>query len=40
VVFSLLGFALFYSSLLVVDCYLLLKYVRLGPAHVPPELAA
>jgi cytochrome d ubiquinol oxidase subunit I len=40
VVFSLLGFALFYSSLLVVDFYLLLKYVRLGPGPVPPELAA
>jgi cytochrome d ubiquinol oxidase subunit I len=40
VVLSLLGFALFYSSLLVVDFYLLLKYVRLGPGPVPPELAA
>ncbi len=31
VLFSLLGFALFYSALLVVDFYLLAKYVRLGP---------
>jgi cytochrome d ubiquinol oxidase subunit I len=38
VLFSLLGFALFYSSLLVVDLYLLLKYIRLGPddALAPP----
>ena len=31
VLFSLLGFALFYSLLLVVDLYLLIKYIRLGP---------
>jgi len=31
VLFSLLGFALFYSALLVVDLYLLAKYIRLGP---------
>ena len=31
VLFSLLGFALFYSSLLVADIYLLVKYIRLGP---------
>jgi cytochrome d ubiquinol oxidase subunit I len=31
VVFSLAGFVLFYSALLVVDVYLLLKYIRLGP---------
>jgi cytochrome d ubiquinol oxidase subunit I len=31
VLFSLLGFALFYSALLVVDLYLLTKYIRLGP---------
>ncbi len=31
VVFSLLGFALFYSALLVVDLYLLGKYIRIGP---------
>jgi len=31
VLFSLLGFALFYSSLLVADIYLLVKYIKLGP---------
>jgi len=31
VLFSLLGFALFYSSLLVADVYLMVKYIRLGP---------
>ena len=31
VLFSLLGFVLFYSALLVADLYLLLKYIRLGP---------
>ncbi len=31
VLFSLLGFGLFYSALLVVDFFLLFKYVRLGP---------
>ena len=31
VLFSLLGFVFFYSSLLVVDLYLMVKYVRLGP---------
>jgi cytochrome d ubiquinol oxidase subunit I len=31
VVFSLIGFALFYSTLLVADFYLLVKYIRLGP---------
>ena len=31
VLFSLLGFALFYSALLVADVYLLIKYIRLGP---------
>ena len=31
VLFSLLGFALFYSTLLVADVYLLVKYIRLGP---------
>lgn len=40
VLFSLLGFALFYSALLVADFYLLLKYVRLGPDVPAPELAA
>ena len=31
VVFSLIGFAFFYSALLVVDLFLLVKYIRLGP---------
>ncbi len=31
VLFSLLGFALFYTALLVADLYLLIKYIRLGP---------
>ncbi len=31
VLFSLLGFGLFYSALLVADLYLLTKYIRLGP---------
>jgi cytochrome d ubiquinol oxidase subunit I len=31
VLFSLLGFALFYSALLVADLFLLTKYIRLGP---------
>ena len=35
VLFSLLGFALFYSALLVVDLYLLMKYIRLGPDAAP-----
>ncbi len=33
VAFSLGGFVLFYSSLLIVDVYLLVKYIRLGPEH-------
>jgi len=33
VLFSLLGFALFYSTLLVADLYLLVKYIRLGPGE-------
>ncbi|MBS0473225.1 MAG: cytochrome ubiquinol oxidase subunit I [Proteobacteria bacterium] len=41
VLFSLLGFALFYSVLLVADFYLLAKYIRLGPdAALPAPLAA
>jgi cytochrome d ubiquinol oxidase subunit I len=42
VLFSLLGFALFYSILLAADLYLLLKYIRLGPDHAlaPPARAA
>jgi cytochrome bd ubiquinol oxidase subunit I len=35
VLFSLLGFALFYSALLVADLYLLTKYIRLGPDEAP-----
>jgi cytochrome d ubiquinol oxidase subunit I len=35
VLFSLLGFILFYSSLLVADLYLLVKYIRLGPDEAP-----
>ncbi len=35
VLFSLLGFLLFYSALFVADFYLLLKYVRLGPDDPP-----
>jgi cytochrome d ubiquinol oxidase subunit I len=31
VLFSLIGFVVFYSALLVADLYLLLKYIRLGP---------
>jgi len=31
VLFSLLGFFVFYSTLLVADVYLLVKYIRLGP---------
>jgi cytochrome bd ubiquinol oxidase subunit I len=31
VLFSLLGFIIFYSALLVVDVFLLTKYIRLGP---------
>ncbi len=32
VLFSLLGFVLFYSTLAIVDVYLLVKYIRLGPS--------
>jgi cytochrome bd ubiquinol oxidase subunit I len=31
VLFSLLGFVVFYSALLIADVYLLVKYIRLGP---------
>jgi cytochrome d ubiquinol oxidase subunit I len=31
VMFSLMGFAVFYSALLIVDVFLLTKYIRLGP---------
>jgi cytochrome d ubiquinol oxidase subunit I len=34
VLFSLLGFVMFYSALLAVDLFLLVKYIRLGPDHV------
>ena len=36
VLFSLLGFVLFYSALLVADFYLLVKYIRLGPEEIAP----
>ncbi|HWA92919.1 MAG TPA: cytochrome ubiquinol oxidase subunit I [Rhizomicrobium sp.] len=41
VTLSLLGFVLFYSALLAVDVFLLVKYVRLGPApgHAKEEAA-
>ncbi|HEY2069939.1 MAG TPA: cytochrome ubiquinol oxidase subunit I [Rhizomicrobium sp.] len=35
VLFSLLGFVVFYSALFVADFYLLLKYIRLGPDDPP-----
>jgi cytochrome d ubiquinol oxidase subunit I len=35
VLFSLLGFALFYTLLLVADLYLLVKYIRIGPDEAP-----
>ena len=38
--FSLLGFALFYSALLVADLYLLVKYIRLGPDEAPAAARA
>ncbi len=33
--FSLIGFVVFYSALLVIDVFLMLKYIRLGPAETP-----
>jgi cytochrome bd ubiquinol oxidase subunit I len=36
VAFSLAGFAVFYSALLVADLYLLIKYIRLGPDEIAP----
>lgn len=33
VAFSLIGFVLFYSALLIVDVFLLVKTIRLGPSH-------
>jgi cytochrome d ubiquinol oxidase subunit I len=46
VLFTLAGFVLFYSALLVVDVMLMLKYIRMGPAQAlglsdpPPRAAA
>ncbi|MEI9929203.1 MAG: cytochrome ubiquinol oxidase subunit I [Rhizomicrobium sp.] len=44
VMFSLAGFIVFYSSLLIVDVFLLTKYIRLGPdatlGRTPKEEAA
>jgi cytochrome d ubiquinol oxidase subunit I len=40
VLFSLLGFALFYSALLAADLYLLVKYIRLGPDGIAPKSPA
>ena len=40
VLFSLLGFVLFYSALLVADFYLLVKYIRLGPDEAPSRQPA
>ena len=40
VLFSLLGFVIFYSALAVADLYLLLKYIRLGPDGHEPKAAA
>ncbi|GAA0572897.1 cytochrome ubiquinol oxidase subunit I [Caenispirillum bisanense] len=40
VLFTLIGFIVFYSSLAVVDVFLMVKYVRMGPAEalgVPPR---
>jgi cytochrome d ubiquinol oxidase subunit I len=39
VVLSLCGFVLFYSTLAVVDVFLLVKYIRLGPAERAEEPA-
>ncbi len=40
VVITLVGFVLFYSTLLVVDIYLMVKTVRNGPGPLPPRAAA
>jgi cytochrome bd ubiquinol oxidase subunit I len=37
VAISLIGFVVFYSVLAVVDAYLLVKYVRIGPSSANPE---
>ncbi|MBT5374697.1 MAG: cytochrome bd-I ubiquinol oxidase subunit CydA, partial [Rhodospirillaceae bacterium] len=31
VLFSLIGFIVFYTALLVIDMFLMVKYIRLGP---------
>ena len=36
VLFSVIGFSVFYSALLVADLYLLIKYIRPGPDAEPP----
>ncbi|HYB11428.1 MAG TPA: cytochrome ubiquinol oxidase subunit I [Alphaproteobacteria bacterium] len=33
VIFSIAGFVLFYSTLAIVDVFLLVKYIRIGPMH-------
>ena len=40
VIFSLVGFVLFYSTLAIVDVFLLVKYIRLGPPALGPRGAA
>ena len=40
VVTTLIGFVLFYSALLIVDVYLMVKTVRHGPGPLPPHPAA
>ncbi len=37
---TLIGFVLFYSTLLVVDVYLMVKTVRIGPGPLPPHAGA
>ena len=33
--FSLIGFVVFYSLLAIVDVFLMIKYIKLGPEHEP-----
>ncbi|HUC61893.1 MAG TPA: cytochrome ubiquinol oxidase subunit I [Alphaproteobacteria bacterium] len=40
VIFSLAGFVLFYSTLAAVDVFLMIKYIRLGPAGGAPAASA
>ncbi len=40
VLITLVGFILFYSTLLVVEIYLMVKTIRLGPALVGPDVSA